>query len=81
DIVEAEFHAGWYALRGLQDPATAERHFRKILQTSNGPISVSRACYWLGLAAEAGGPGKSSEFYAKAANFPGRSCSRPRAFA
>ncbi|NKK82556.1 lytic transglycosylase domain-containing protein [Rhizobium leguminosarum] len=71
DIVEAEFHAGWYALRGLQDPATADRHFRKILQTSNGPISVSRAWYWLGRAAEAGGPGKSSEFYAKAANFPG----------
>lgn len=45
DIVEAEFHAGWYALRGLQDPTTAERHFRKILQTSNGPISVSRAWY------------------------------------
>lgn len=71
DIVEAEFHAGWYALRGLQDPAAAERHFRKILETSNGPISVSRAWYWLGRAAEAGGPGKSSEFYAKAANFPG----------
>ncbi|TCU11087.1 transglycosylase SLT domain-containing protein [Rhizobium sullae] len=70
DIVEAEFHAGWYALRGLQDPATAEMHFRKILQVSNGPISVSRAWYWLGRAAEAGGPGKSSEFYAKAANFP-----------
>ncbi|RFB96168.1 lytic transglycosylase [Rhizobium leguminosarum bv. trifolii] len=71
DIVEAEFHAGWYALRGLQDPTTAEKHFRKILQTSNGPISVSRAWYWLGRAAEAGGPGKSSEFYAKAATFPG----------
>lgn len=71
DIVEAEFHAGWYALRGLQDPTTAERHFRKILQTSNGPISVSRAWYWLGRAAEAGGPGQSSEFYTKAASFPG----------
>ncbi|RUM15833.1 lytic transglycosylase domain-containing protein [Rhizobium phaseoli] len=71
DIVEAEFHAGWYALRGLQDPTTAERHFRKILATSNGPISVSRAWYWLGRAAEAGGPGNSGEFYGKAANFPG----------
>ncbi|MBX4869851.1 lytic transglycosylase domain-containing protein [Rhizobium bangladeshense] len=71
DIVEAEFHAGWYALRGLQDPTTAERHFRKILATSNGPISVSRAWYWLGRAAEAGGPGNSAEFYGKAANFPG----------
>lgn len=71
DIVEAQFHAGWYALRGLQDPTTAETHFRKILQVSNGPLSVSRAWYWLGRSAEAGGPGKASEFFAKAANFPG----------
>ncbi|TCL70168.1 lytic transglycosylase domain-containing protein [Rhizobium sp. BK251] len=71
DVVDAEFHAGWYALRGLQDPTTAEAHFRKILQVSNGPISVSRAWYWLGRAAEAGGPGKASEFYAKAATYPG----------
>jgi soluble lytic murein transglycosylase len=70
DIVEAEFHSGWYALRGLQDPATAETHFRKILDFSNGPLSVSRAWYWMGRSAEAGGPGKSAEFYAKAASFP-----------
>lgn len=70
DIVEAEFHAGWYALRGLQDPAVAQAHFRKILDFSNGPISVSRAWYWMGRSAEAGGPGKASEFYAKAASYP-----------
>jgi soluble lytic murein transglycosylase len=67
DVVEAEFHAGWYALRGLQDPATAETHFRRILQVSSGPISASRAWYWLGRAAQAGGPGKAGEFYAKLA--------------
>jgi len=70
DIVEAEFHAGWYALRGLQDPNAAEQHFRKILQISSGPLSVSRAWYWLGRSAEAGGPGQSKEFYAKAASLP-----------
>lgn len=70
DIVEAEFHAGWYALRGLQDPSAAQAHFRKILDFSNGPISVSRAWYWMGRSAEAGGPGKASEFYAKAASYP-----------
>jgi soluble lytic murein transglycosylase len=70
DTVEAEFHAGWYALRGLQDPTTAETHFRKILAVSNWPISVSRAWYWLGRAAEAGGPGKAGEFFAKAAAYP-----------
>ena len=25
DVVDAEFHAGWYALRGMEDPATAAR--------------------------------------------------------
>ncbi len=70
DIGEAEFHAGWYALRGLQDGATAETHFRKILDVSKGPISVSRAWYWLGRAAEAGGPGRAADFYAKAAAYP-----------
>ncbi|MGV1763251.1 lytic transglycosylase domain-containing protein [Rhizobium rhizogenes] len=70
DVGEAEFHAGWYALRGLQNGAAASAHFRKILQVSNGPISQSRAWYWLGRAAEAGGPGKASEFYAKAASYP-----------
>lgn len=70
DIGEAEFHAGWYALRGLQDGANAATHFRKILQVSNGPISQSRGWYWLGRAAEAGGPGKAADFYAKAASYP-----------
>ncbi|WP_018239189.1 lytic transglycosylase domain-containing protein [Ensifer sp. BR816] len=71
DIVDAEFHAGWYALRGLEDPAIAARHFRKILETSIRPISASRAWYWLGRAAEAGGPGSSAEYFANAARYPG----------
>ena len=70
DVGEAEFHAGWYALRGLKDGAAASTHFRKILQVSNGPISQSRGWYWLGRAAEAGGPGKEADFYAKAASYP-----------
>lgn len=71
DVVDAEFHAGWYALRGLEDPATAARHFRKILEASSRPISASRAWYWLGRAAEVGGPGKSDEYFANAARYPG----------
>ncbi|WP_132517288.1 lytic transglycosylase domain-containing protein [Rhizobium sp. BK376] len=70
DIGEAEFHAGWYALRGLQNGAAAETHFRKILDVSKGPISMSRAWYWLGRSAEAGGPGKAADFYVKAAGYP-----------
>jgi len=71
DIVEAEFHAGWYALRDLGEAKTAARHFRRILQASNRPLSVSRAWYWLGRAAEKGGPGEAKDYFAKAANFPG----------
>ncbi|WP_411035034.1 transglycosylase SLT domain-containing protein [Shinella sp. BYT-45] len=71
DIVEAEFHAGWYALRDLGDAKTAAKHFQRILQASDRPLSVSRAWYWLGRAAEKGGPGEAKDFFAKAANFPG----------
>ncbi|OLP55982.1 lytic transglycosylase [Rhizobium rhizosphaerae] len=67
DVVDAEFHAGWYALRGLKDGATAARHFERILKVSNRPLSVARAYYWLGRAAEAGGPGTASAYYQKAA--------------
>lgn len=71
DIVEAEFHAGWYALRDLGEPKTAAKHFQRILQVSDRPLSVSRAWYWLGRAAEKGGPGAAKDYFAKAANFPG----------
>ncbi|MBB4065611.1 lytic transglycosylase domain-containing protein [Gellertiella hungarica] len=70
DQVEAQFHAGWYALRGLKDPATASKHFRAILKASSRPLSVSRAYYWLGRAAEAAGDPNAAEFYARAARHP-----------
>ncbi|TWG94697.1 soluble lytic murein transglycosylase [Mesorhizobium sp. J18] len=68
-IADAEFHAGWYALRGLSDPNTAARHFARIAEIADGPISLSRAYYWLGRAAEAGGPGNSRSYYERAANY------------
>lgn len=69
NIVDAEFHAGWYALRGLNDAQTAAKHFSRILEAAEGPISFSRAYYWLGRAAEAGGPGDAVAYYRKAAMF------------
>ena len=71
DIADAEFHAGWYALRALQDPTSAAKHFTALLDTSNRPLSASRAYYWLGRAAEAGGRGNASEYFSKSAAFPG----------
>ena len=56
--------------RGLLQPATAERHFRRIVEISNSPLSLSRGYYWLARAAEAGGPGKASDYYARAAAYP-----------
>ncbi len=71
DVVEAEFHAGWYALRGLKDGATAARHFKRILDTSSRPLSASRGWYWLGRAAEVGGPGTPQGYFSRAAAYPG----------
>ncbi len=69
DAADAEFHAGWYALRGLNDPATAARHFGRITSLAQGPISLSRAYYWLGRAAEVGGPGEAKDYFTKAAAY------------
>ncbi|WP_269932286.1 lytic transglycosylase domain-containing protein [Aminobacter sp. HY435] len=69
NAADAEFHAGWYALRGLNDPKTASGHFARIAEIAGSPISLSRAYYWLGRAAEAGGPGSSKDYYARAASY------------
>jgi soluble lytic murein transglycosylase len=66
---EAEFHAGWYALRGLNDPATAATHFARIADLAQGPVSLSRAYYWLGRTAEVGGPGDAKQYFTRAAAF------------
>ncbi|WP_404933319.1 transglycosylase SLT domain-containing protein [Nitratireductor sp. L15S-10] len=66
---DAEFHAGWYALRALKDPAKAASHFAQIAAIAEGPISNARANYWLGRAADAGGPGNAAAHYEEAARF------------
>ncbi|MCC0030291.1 MAG: lytic transglycosylase domain-containing protein [Brucellaceae bacterium] len=66
---EAEFHAGWYALRAIGDAKTAHRHFARILDIADGPISRARAYYWLGRAAEAGADGSSKDYYHRAAQY------------
>jgi len=50
DFVDAEFHAGWIALRFLGDPERAIPHFEAIRQIATTPISLSRADYWRGRA-------------------------------
>jgi soluble lytic murein transglycosylase len=69
NAADAEFHAGWYALRGLNDPQLAAKHFSHIASLAQGPISLSRAYYWLGRAAEVGGPGDAKAYFTKAAAY------------
>jgi soluble lytic murein transglycosylase len=47
ELAEAEFHAGWYALRFLNKPETALPHFEKLAETATIPRTISRAHYWL----------------------------------
>ncbi len=53
--VDAEFHAGWVALRHLNDAGQALRHFEAARQAANTPMSLSRAQYWIGRGHEAAG--------------------------
>jgi len=52
---EAEFLAGWMALRFLKDPQAALVHFKNIAQAVSRPISVAKAHYWEGRVFEAQG--------------------------
>jgi soluble lytic murein transglycosylase len=69
--VDAEFHAGWIALRFLNDAVRAERHFELLDQVAETPSQKSRAAYWRGRAAEFAGAAKDQEkaraFYERAA--------------
>lgn len=55
DLADAEFNAGWIALRFLEEPARAEAHFTALASWATSPISTARAYYWLGRAAAARG--------------------------
>ncbi len=55
DRVEAEFHAGWYALRFLNRPQVGKVHFQRVAGLADLPRTISRAHYWLGRAHTASG--------------------------
>jgi soluble lytic murein transglycosylase len=69
--IEAEFHAGWIALRFAGDPASAAQHFARMATVAESPISLARAAYWQGRAAEAlGQKDEAKRFYERAALQP-----------
>ena len=68
---EQSFMAGWIALRYLNDPDAAERHFASYTNTADGPLGRAKSNYWLGRAAEAkGADDKATAAYKAAAAQP-----------
>jgi soluble lytic murein transglycosylase len=69
--VDAAFHAGWIALRFLHDAPLAAKRFAVAAEAAENPLSVARAGYWQGRAAEAMGDSEAAKsFYARAASVP-----------
>ena len=69
---EAEWLAGWIALRFLDDARTAFPHFARMHDAVTLPISRARAAYWAGRAAEGyEDPEGAALWYGKAAEYPG----------
>lgn len=54
-FADAEFLAGWLALVYLNQPEDALAHFNRLEAGVRTPVSLSRAKYWQGRAAEAAG--------------------------
>ena len=70
DFVEAEFFAGWIALSKLKNPVLAEEHFARVNAAGATPITLSRALYWRGRAAEAAGDkAKAKAFWTEGAKY------------
>ncbi|WP_137125256.1 lytic transglycosylase domain-containing protein [Roseomonas sp. HF4] len=68
---DGEFLAGFIALRRLNDPALAERHFAAVGQGSRSVITRARSAYWQGRALSARGEGTAAGArYAEAAGLP-----------
>jgi len=65
------FMCGWIALRYLDDPSAAARHFARIDEGQVNPTVLSRAHYWRGRAAEALGEKDAMRVsYEAAARYP-----------
>lgn len=69
-FAEAEFLAGWIALRQLKKPAVALKHFSTLYDGVSTDISKSRGAYWLARTYEAANQTKdANDWYGQAASF------------
>jgi soluble lytic murein transglycosylase len=69
-LAQAEFVAGWIALRKVGKPWEAFKHFERLYNNVETPISRARGAYWAGLASETlGHPDVANQWYQVAAKF------------
>jgi soluble lytic murein transglycosylase len=68
-MIDAEFLAGFIALRRQSDPTAARSHFAALASLSKAAITQGRAYYWLGRAAAAAGQDPRPD-YQRAAAWP-----------
>jgi len=69
-FAEAEFLAGWIALRQLKKPAVALKHFSTLYDGVSTDISKSRGAYWLARTYEEAKQSKdANDWYARAAGY------------
>ena len=68
DVADAEFLAGFIALRKLNDPAKAAPHFARLATVSTAVITQARAHYWLARAATDAATARRE--YTRAAAYP-----------
>jgi soluble lytic murein transglycosylase len=68
--IEAAFEAGWIALRFMNDPQLAAKHFETAALYAETPTSIARAAYWQGRAADAAHEAAAKDFYETAAAQP-----------
>ena len=71
DFAEAEWLAGWLALRFAHQPNTALRHFTRFYDGVRAPVDRASAAYWAGRSAQAAGDlTVAAEWYRTAAAVP-----------
>lgn len=69
-LADAEWLAGWIALRFLKDGEAALAHFEKVYDTVQIPANVARGAYWTGRSAEfLGRSDLADDWYRRAATY------------
>jgi soluble lytic murein transglycosylase len=71
DFWEAQWLSGWIALRFLDEPEEAYKHFENLYQNVVQPVTLARGAYWLGMASLAmGDKQKAIDWYKIASQYP-----------